>query len=262
MTSDALQTFTASWGPHLCPSCKGVGWLRHNVPWGDPNFGQLCRCEACAQADHRLFARLWEASDLDPNASHPPSFESFDLYDDASEAMLLAAMEFSAKPQGWLTIHGRGSGRANRGSGHWGAGKSHLAEAIARTLLQSKIPAIYVTAPHLFGYLGARWREDGDSVDYDRRLKWMQDVQVVVIDELNREPSSLATERLRFDLLDSRYRKALQQTGGATVLVSNDHPDYWQDPAIASRASDGRFVTIIAPNVDFRRVVENEKVKS
>lgn len=33
------------YGPHVCPDCHGMGWMRYDVPYGHPKFGQLVKCE-------------------------------------------------------------------------------------------------------------------------------------------------------------------------------------------------------------------------
>ncbi len=253
----AWREFSADWGPHICPSCYGAGWMRYDVPVGDPNFGRVIACGTCGQADQRALKRAWELSTLlDPNAPNPPSFKTFVSHDAASAAMFQAAMRFASEPRGWLTIHGAGTGRMERGSGRWGAGKSHLGEAIARTLLNRKVPTLYLNATQLYEYLGAVRRDDGDDTDYSGRLRYVQEVPVLIVDEVNRENDTAGVNKVRLALFDQRYRQATQGSGGATVLLSNDDPAAWLDPALASRAYDARFVQIKATPVDYRRLTK------
>ena len=248
--------YTASWGPHLCAACCGAGYIRHDVPFGHANFGKLTACTQCDRHTTAELARCWEASDI-LHPQHPvfPTLDSFLPHDAPSTAMWAAACAFAGDPVGWLTVHGNGQQRQVRNAGHYGAGKSHLAQGVARALLARGIPALLMTAPTLFEYIGAVYPLR-DDIDYTRRMQWVCEVPVLIIDELNKESeTSGAAYRKRFHLLNTRYGNALAGTGGATVLLSNDHPDAWQDPAIASRARDERFTCLLATPVDYRRIV-------
>lgn len=249
-----VNVFTAHFGPHLCPSCHGVGWHCGPFPKEDWKPRELVKCGECDAADIALVANLWEVSRLDPNDPEPPSFANYRLRDDTMQTMLQAAQMFAANPRGWLTFYGQSQGRKERRDGRWGSGKSHLAEAIARALLSRKVATLRMSASRLFAYLGAGYRQPGDDIDYARRVEWVMRLPVLIVDELNKEISSEATDRRRSELFEARYQAAIRGTGGATVLISNDHPDAWQDPAIASRAMDTRFVSVEASAVDFRRV--------
>lgn len=239
-----------------CAACGGTGWVRYAVEYGHPDFGKARSCGACHGADRALLARIWLVSGLVPDDPAAPRLAGFQTsHDPAAARVLQAAKQFVASPRGWLTIHGQGGGRADRGDGRWGSGKSHIAEAIARAVLARDIPALYINAPQLVAYLGATWRNSADEdIDYDRRLRWIVALPVLVVDQFNTESSSEAAERLRFAVLDARYQAATRGQGGATVLISNDRPAGWMDPAIASRALDSRFEQVVAPRVDFRLV--------
>jgi hypothetical protein len=240
-TSHADLHRGAQYGPHICPECWSAGWRKNQT-------GELVRCgRGCGAEDvdrnNRWLGICWELSRLKPGLAGAPSFENFTAYDQATTALLAAVKRFAGKPQGWLTLYGPRGG-----------GKSHMAEALARHLLSKRVPCLYIRAPELFPYLGAIARRDDDETDYAGRLVWMQRLPVLVIDELNKETRTDAVAQLRTNLLDSRWRDAVYNLNGATVLISNNEPDAWADPAIASRAMDSRFVQIAAPTKDYRRM--------
>lgn len=220
------------YGPHIC-ACHGYGWLRSETA-----IGTMIRCEQCNAVRNRQLGRCWELSQLRADAVDVPSLLNFEVHDDASRVMLKAARAFAQAPKGWLTFYGT-----------WGAGKTHLAEAITRYLLSRKVPCAMLRAPELFVYLGAVERRDGDDVDYDGRLRHLSELDVLVVDELGKEPNTPAVQKRRTMLLDARYRQERP-----TMLVSNDPPERWPDPALASRVSDTRFVVVEATKVDFRKV--------
>lgn len=227
------------YGKHICPACWGAGWMS--------NGGELVACDRCKAVEtqrlNRMIGECWQLSGLKPSLPAAPTLDNFETRDAATTVMLSAAKRFAARPIGWLTIYGA-----------WGSGKSHLAEAITRFLLGHRVPCVYVRAPDLYAYLGATERSESDDTDYAGRLAWIKALQVVCIDECGKETASRAVQRLRTELLDTRWRHATQESGGATVLVSNDPPDAWPDPAIADRAMDSRFVQIEATAQSYRRL--------
>jgi DNA replication protein DnaC len=229
--------YAPDYGPHICATCWGAGWSKDQD-------GGLVRCERCAgelgKADNQRLGELWRLSGLNPHEADPPSL---DRPFPPQAAMFAAARTFAAQPRGWLTLYGP-----------WGSGKSHAAEAIARAMLTQRVPCLYMRSPDLFAYLGAAERNPNAFTDYEGRLYWMQRTRVLVIDEFGREKSTDTINRLRMQLLDFRYRKAIANEGGQTVFISNDPPDQWTDIAISSRVQDSRFVVIEAPSVDFRKV--------
>lgn len=246
-----------------CAQCDGTGWVRLVVAVDHPDFGKARNCPACHGADRALFQRIWTVSELDPDDAAAPDLPSFLAHDKAAERMVSAAQAFVDDPAGWLTFHGNGNGsdakdgrgqRLGRGDGRWGSGKSHLGEAIARALLARTVPALYITATRLLQYAGAVWRDGDEDIDYDRRVAWLIGLPVLIVDEVNKESKSDATERLRLQIFDARYVAAMRERGGATVLLSNDRPSRWMDPALASRAMESRFRRVEVTNVDFRQV--------
>jgi len=102
-----------------CPKCNGMGFLRYDVPYGDPNFGKLmsCGCKTQEIAASRA-NKFREMSHLGP--LQQKRFENFDLrrgssaYSrDALQIGLRVAQEYAANPQGWLVLTGpSGTGKS------------------------------------------------------------------------------------------------------------------------------------------------------
>lgn len=228
----------ADYGPHICSRCWGAGWMRSEV-----ELGTLIRCGDCDAVKNRQLGRCWALSNLKPGVPDAPTLRTPHA---GQEAMFDAARRFVQHPAGWLTLHGA-----------WGAGKSYVAEAITRAMLRRKVPCALIRAPDLFVYLGAVERRPGDDTDFEGRMRHLCDLDVLVVDELGKETSSDAVIKLRTRLLDSRYRAERP-----TVLISNDAPAAWPDPAIASRASDTRFAVIAAPAIDYRRVARRPAART
>lgn len=239
----AALHWSPDYGPHICAGCWGAGWARVVLADGSVESSQLVRCTRCNPTNNRQLAHYWQFSNLNPARQDAPSLENFVARDPATNEMRQAALRFVASATGWLTIWGV-----------WGSGKTHVAEAITRTLLSRGIGCVYLRAPDLFAYLGAVERYDGDETNYESRRRWLSELPVLVVDEVNKEKNSEAVIKLRTMLFDARYRAALEGIGGSTVLISNDPPAAWHDPALASRAQDTRFVCIESTRTDFRRV--------
>lgn len=234
--------WSPSYGPHICPVCYGARFLRDVE-----TIGKLIPCLTCGTVEqqqvNRELTTCWYVGGLKPDTPNPPTFDDFGPRDAAASLQLKETTQFARVPRGFLTMWGP-----------WGGGKTHLAQAAARSLLQRRQPCCYITAPALFEYLGAVHRHDDDDTDYTGRLAWAVYVKVLIIDELNKEGNSRAVADLRLSLLDARYQRAVSGEGGATMLISNDEPSRWHDPAVASRANDTRFTVVEATKVDFRKV--------
>ena len=137
--------------PDPCPICKGRGFLVYDVPPGDPNFNRVvpCRCTEAKLASER--PRLRSVSNL--GALERMTFDSF-LPDgvalpEAIRRALHDAFEsslcFAREPKGWLVV-----------LGGYGAGKTHLAAAIANYNVALGRPALFVIVPDLLDHLRAR----------------------------------------------------------------------------------------------------------
>ncbi|HMM99148.1 MAG TPA: hypothetical protein PKC99_09080, partial [Anaerolineales bacterium] len=125
-TSASSDAGRATLGDPNCPHCGGAGYVRYDVPIGDPRFGRLEAC-VCRAADIAEGARtrLFELSRLD-RLSHL-TFENFEARGNKNakfmtpqdvhslEAAKETAENFARTPQGWLLIEGG-----------YGCGKTHL----------------------------------------------------------------------------------------------------------------------------------------
>jgi hypothetical protein len=230
--------WSPGYGPHICPQCYGAGWAVNRS-----GNSELFQCGACSVVDNQRIASCWTVSGLNPNDAAAPSLVDFSPRDKASIELRAAALKFADVPRGWVTFYGSPGG-----------GKSHLAEAIARALLARRVPALFAKSVHLWEYLGATYRNEGDDVDYTSRQRWVADVAVLVIDEMGVEKDTETVFKLRRTLLDHRYRNATAHLAGATVLVSNTAPAKWSDGALADRVLDTRFTCLECSRSSYRRV--------
>ena len=99
-------------GP-ICPLGGGLGWVRREVPLGDPHFGKAiqCRCQQLVANEERL-ARLQRFSNMGKLTE--VSFKTTDPDGRSGNAdgrnrfrqSMQAAQLFSEDSQGWIVFQG------------------------------------------------------------------------------------------------------------------------------------------------------------
>lgn len=233
----------------VCPICGGVGFLRRELPVGDPNFGKLVPC-ICKQNETNQAARyrLYQLSNLE--AFKTLSFTSFSvqgrlgLADEQIRSLQYAlsqAQQFAANPRGWLLL-----------MGSYGCGKTHLAAAIANTCVEFGMQTIFLTVPDLLDWL--RYSYDATDDTFERRFEELKNISLLVLDDLGAHNStSWAAEKL-FQIMDYRYIRKLP-----TVITSNLELEDLDD-RVRSRLQDPDLVTnvcISAP--DYRSPVKDTR---
>ena len=234
-------TTTISPSPrNVCSICKGAGFLRANVPVGDPNFGKPVAC-ACKEAERREKRRqqLLELSDL--SAFQQSSFTNFNVRSPGISASVKEAFKyaraFADAPQGWLVMIGPN-----------GCGKTHLAAAIANQNLKEGAVVLFTVVPDLLAHLRSTFGPNATEA-YDQRFAKMREAELLVLDDLGaHQSSSWASEKL-FQLLNYRYN-----SGFPTVITANPQGLMGLDERILSRMSDTALVTKItmAGSIDYR----------
>ena len=135
------ESVLAQNGAKPCPICNGAGWLRQDLPPGDPNFGKIVKC-SCKEREERRKSRddMQERSNLGLYAEK--TFETFHSHIAGVGEAYRAARKFADSPDGWLIL-----------SGQVGCGKTHLAAAIAHTCLERETPVLITTVPELMYHL-------------------------------------------------------------------------------------------------------------
>lgn len=232
-----------------CPHCRGLGYVRADVPIGHPDFGKLlpCVCREKELEQQRL-ARLRALSNLDV-FSHM-TFETFALegpgLSGEQQANLRHALETARAfaegyvlgnpPRPWLVLRGG-----------YGSGKTHLAAAIANYCVERGQPVLFVSVPDLLDHLRAAFAPTS-PVRYDQRFEEVRTAPVLILDDLGTEaPTPWAQEKL-FQILNYRYYGRLP-----TVITTNH--DLEELPLrVRSRLADpdlSVIVAILAP--DFRQ---------
>jgi len=227
----------------ICPICKGLGFLRANVPVNHPDFGQLvpCTCRLSRLAERRV-AELRTLGDLEVMSRM--TFETFapeghGLPPDKRANLRWAyeeALAFAAKPEGWLVL-----------KGSYGCGKTHLAAAIANASAERGHPVLFITVPDLLDHLRAAFAPTSPA-DYDARFEEVRSTPLLILDDLGTESSTPWAQEKLFQIFNYRYNARLP-----TVITTN-HELEEIALRLRSRLVDPdltRIISIIAP--DYRR---------
>jgi DNA replication protein DnaC len=217
-SSDATATSAADPNPppeevesDVCPRCHGAGFLRRDVPLDHPDFGKAvpCDCVKAETAESRL-VRLQRYSSLGPLTrltfanliEHGRSTNPRDR--DLFHGLVQDAKGFAEGPEGWLLVHGPS-----------GAGKTHVAAAVANRCLERGRPALFVVVPDLLDHLRASYRPDSE-MGYDALLEQVRLAPVLILDDLGTQSSTPWAQEKLFQILNHRYNAQLP-----TVVTTN-----------------------------------------
>ena len=220
----------------VCPSCGGAGYVRIDVPLGDPVFGKPVPCH-CREREweERRRLDLRRFSSLDP--FYDKTFDSFNSKAPGVREAYDAARRFADDPQGWLVLRGG-----------YGCGKTHLAAAIANSHLAAGAHVFFSIVPDLLDHLRAAFAP-GSEIRYDEMFERVREAGLLVLDDLGAENGTAwATEKL-FQIINYRYNFRMP-----TVITTNNRLLSHMDERLASRLSDiGLVQTIVLEAPDFRK---------
>jgi DNA replication protein DnaC len=153
--------------------------------------------------------------------------------------------QFARQPQGWLVL-----------SGAHGAGKTHLAAAIANYVAAGASGEVmFVMVPDLLDHLRASFSPQA-NMPYDRRFDEIKKSPMLILDDLGTESATPWAREKLFQLLNYRYSAQLP-----TVITTSSTPEQI-DPWLRTRMFDTercRFWGLVVPA--FRRTRTNGVAK-
>jgi DNA replication protein DnaC len=241
-----------------CEQCGDAGYYLLKVPHGDVLFSKIQKC-TCAAYHRQIADRAARLGDELGDLSGQ-TFATFDLerplmahvwqgkpLGEAAQRQFLRSAHQRAQgwandPRGWLYLHGA-----------FGAGKSHLAAAIANAQLGQRVVR-FLTVGKLLDILTMTIR-DGTT---DRLLADLLDCDVLILDELSAAHLAEAASDWRFGRIERIIGERLNKP---TVITSNVAPDDLATPGDmrAERVCDrisGASQLIWLPIVSYRRIKE------
>ncbi|MBC7877291.1 MAG: ATP-binding protein [Anaerolineales bacterium] len=234
-------------GDPNCPHCKGVGYLRSDLPMGHPEFGKLeiCVCRHASVTDgvrDRLFAmsHLDELKDL--------TFESFklrgrkglgDIQARSIEQAFNHARMYSQNLNGWLLLQGG-----------YGSGKTHLAASISNFAVGMGVPTLFLTVPDLLDTL--RFAYGSEDTTFEERFDQIRNARLLVLDDFGTQNATGWAQEKLFQIINFRYINKL-----STIITTNLLLDQIE-ARIRSRLSDPELVSLVRLSApDYRRPMED-----
>lgn len=215
----------------VCPLCKGAGYVRAEVPFGDPFFARPIRCECLTrEIEERDFADLERLSQLTPFKDK--TFENFDPKVRGVEAAFRVAKAFAQDPRGWLILHGG-----------VGTGKTHLAAAIANWAMNNHIRVLFAVVPDLLDHLRSTFAPSS-TTQYDELFESVRAVPLLILDDLGTENCTPWAGEKLYQIFNYRYNDMLP-----TVLTTN-RPLERIDERILSRLKDDSLSEIVEIKAD------------
>jgi DNA replication protein DnaC len=236
------RAVTVGVGDPDCPKCHGLGYVRVEREFTDPNFGKVAVC-TCRLPHLQLLQAQQLRADSNIESLAGKTFENF-LPEGVSpdpyiRATVRAAYDrckaFAEKPENWLLLIGT-----------YGCGKTHLAAAIANDSLANGQPALFLNTPDLLDFLRETFAPKSETT-YSDRFDEIRDAPLLILDDLGTEsPTQWAIEKL-YQLLNYRYNAHLP-----TVITTNKRIEDIE-PRVASRLGDAEIVTTLEVKApDFR----------
>jgi len=200
----------------------------------DPDLTQIVTILA---PDYRRTGISPDQSELSSLSLHThQTFESFDLRKgelppDEQENLRRAfriAQAFAEDPKDWLVL-----------TGTYGAGKTHLAAAIANYNIEHGRSALFVLVPDLLDHLRATFNPQS-AVSFDQRFEEVRRTSLLILDDLGTESATPWAREKLYQIFDYRYNARL-----ATVITTST-PIEELDPRLATRMLDVSRCTLFA----------------
>lgn len=209
-----------------CPICRGIGWIRVDVPIENPNFGKL---QMCPNMDiYKVYGRLLGLTEQEALLS----WEDLILVDNDARSAHLAITNTLNRGYGWVYLWGS-----------YGRAKTIILKIAVAEALRKQKAGVYIRMAEFVDNLRLAFDDNNPNTSLVSRLDWWSKLPILAIDEVDKiNLTGFAREKM-FLLFDRRYEDATLNKTGVTLLSSN-LPPMALDPYLTDRIRDGRFAVI------------------
>jgi DNA replication protein DnaC len=217
-----------------CPECNGVGYIRFDVPVGNPKFGKV---ERCPNARAHSQAKSLQAGEVDPRVGLTPDEVRNLTWNLVKRGVNQADQACEITKRAYMSGHG-----IVFMYGGYGQGKSLLLKIAVAAALNDGKRAAYANLAGVLDDIRIAYDErENKMTELVRRMEWWASLDVLAIDELDKVgQTEWARERI-FQLLDARYQRAVRQEA-LTVIAANYQSTDELSGYLKSRIEDNRFV--------------------
>jgi len=216
-----------------CPYCRGVGYVRYDVPLEDPRFGRL---EMCPNARRRALETSLARGEIDPRvglSAQEIREMTWDMVRDGVNDAPLARRALQAAYEtgyGLVFLYGA-SGQA----------KTLLLKIAVSTAFRDGKTAAYADMRAVLDDVRLAYDErENKQSELARRMEWWCARDILAIDEFDKTNSTdWALERM-FQLVDQRYQRAVRREALTVIAANYDRTDELS-AYLRSRIEDNRF---------------------
>ena len=222
-----------------CPECKDSGIITR-IDENGVERASVCQCVQLKQA--RRIMQQSGLSDLQRSVTFN-SYQTFDN-DDLQKAKQKAISYY----RGFLKIEKTGQNSILL-CGQVGAGKTHLGIAISNSLMEQRIPVIYMPYRNA---ITALKQNIMDEEGYAREMSKYLNARVLYIDDLLKGQPTESDRKILFEIINHRYINGLPM-----IITTEVTPDALVnfDEAIGSRIierSRGNIVVFRGSRLNYR----------
>jgi DNA replication protein DnaC len=190
-----------------CERCRGAGFLRRDALPGAADFGQLVEC-GCGLVAARRLAKLYQAAGV-PTRFAEATFDSFPATPATAPVVEVLRSDWLEDEPASLLL-----------AGPVGRGKTGLAIASLKAEIARGRSGLFVESPSLLDRIRQTF-DDVLGVKEHELYAAVRDVDVLVIDDLGKEPPTDWVRARLFVLLNDRYNSR-RRTIITTNLTSAD----------------------------------------
>lgn len=211
----------------LCPVCKGAGWLRRDVPVGDPDFGKPVKCQ-CKYVQEAKTAMRKTYTWLGASEQLASELESMTFATFKPNANGKSVAQAYKQARAYADLLKTDSPRSAVLIGPYGIGKTHLACAIMNEVRSAGVASLFVSGNELFQ---AIYDHDFDESILKRAIE----TPLLCMDDLDKmqikDDGSYQKSTL-FTLFNQRYL-----AHRPVIITANEEDDWqrWLHKAVLSR---------------------------